>query len=113
MARAPESDDAAAAVGVALAALPPRAPAERVALARAMKFHGAAADARTQVARAVQGGIRARRRCCCYGELLTTAGRYREAAQAYQVAARDSAARRARDLSPGTRAVAVGCPRRR
>ncbi|HEX4574842.1 MAG TPA: hypothetical protein VH158_06910, partial [Gemmatimonadales bacterium] len=46
MARAPESDDAATAVGVALAALPARTPPERVALARALKFHGAAGDAR-------------------------------------------------------------------
>jgi len=43
MARAPESDDAAAAVGVALEALRPRTPPERVALARAMKGHGGAA----------------------------------------------------------------------
>src|SRR5207245_1077366 len=42
MARAPESDDGGAAVGVALASLRPRSPPERVALARAMKFHGAA-----------------------------------------------------------------------
>lgn len=91
MARAPETDDAAAAVGVALAALPPRAPPERVALARAMKFHGAAADARTQVERAVQGGDSSPATRLLLGELLATAGRYREAMQAYQLAAQDSA----------------------
>jgi len=105
MARAPETDDAAAAVGVALAALPPRAPFERVALARAMKFHGAAADARTQVGLAVQAGDSSATTLLLYGELLTTAGRYREAAQAYKVAAQDSVLgslavyRRARVLS--------------
>src|SRR5439155_1122213 len=51
MARAPETDDAAAAVGVTLASLPPRTAPERVALARAMKPHGAAADARLEVER--------------------------------------------------------------
>src|SRR5205814_8229441 len=56
MARAPESDDAAAAVGVALAALRPRTPPERVALARAMKAHGAAADARLEVEHARRQG---------------------------------------------------------
>src|SRR5207245_1235980 len=56
MARAPETDDAAAAVGVALASLPPRTPPERVALARAMKPHGAAPDARMEVERAVRQG---------------------------------------------------------
>src|SRR5207302_164579 len=56
MARAPETDDAAAAVGVVLASLPPRTAPERVALARAMKPHGAAADARLEVERAVRQG---------------------------------------------------------
>src|SRR5260370_771538 len=45
MARAPESDDAAAAAGVVLASFPGRTPPERVALARALKLHGAAGDA--------------------------------------------------------------------
>src|SRR5207247_11107813 len=40
MARAPETDDAAAAVGVALAALRPRTPPDRVAPARAVRGHG-------------------------------------------------------------------------
>src|SRR5256885_1007859 len=56
MARAPESDDAAAAVGVALAGLPPRTPPEYVAIARAMKSHGGAADARLEVERALRQG---------------------------------------------------------
>src|SRR2546421_2287408 len=58
MARAPESDDAAAAVGVALARLWPRTPPERVALARAMKTHGAAADARPAAERRDAGARR-------------------------------------------------------
>jgi soluble lytic murein transglycosylase len=105
MARAPESDDAGAAVGVALSALPPRAPAERIALARAMKFHGAAPDARAQVQWAVQAGDSSAATMVLLGELLATAGRYREATDAYQRAANDSALgplatyRRARLLS--------------
>jgi peptidoglycan lytic transglycosylase len=105
MARAPETDDAAAAVGVALSGLPPRAPPERVALARAMKFHSAAADARAQVEWAVQGGDSSPATMLLLGELLATAGRYREAAQAYRLAANDSVLgplaiyRRARILS--------------
>lgn len=105
MARAPETDDAAAAVGVALSALPPRTPPERVALARAMKFHGAAADARAQVEWAVQGGDSSPATLVLLGELLATLGRYREATQAYRLAAKDSVLgplaiyRRARILS--------------
>src|SRR5205085_5245091 len=53
LARAPESDDAAAAVGVALAGLGPPTPPEYVAVARAMKSHGGAADARLEVERAL------------------------------------------------------------
>lgn len=105
MARAPETDDAAAAVGVVLRSLPPRLPSERVALARAMRPHGAAADARAQVAAAVQGGDSSAATLLLLGELLATAGRYREASQAYQAAAKDSVLgplalyRRARTLS--------------
>src|SRR5437773_1086403 len=62
MARAPESDDAAAAVGVALAGLWPRTPPERVALARAMRAHGGAADARRSEERRVGKGCRIRGR---------------------------------------------------
>lgn len=91
MARGPETDDAATAVGVALSALPPRAPAERVALARAMKLHGAVADARAQVEWAVQGGDSSPPTMLLLGELRASAGRYSEAMQAYRVAANDSA----------------------
>src|SRR5207253_515903 len=71
MARAPESDDAAAAVGVALAALRPRTPPERVALARAMKAHGAAADARLEVEHALRQGDSSAATLVLAGELLT------------------------------------------
>jgi soluble lytic murein transglycosylase len=90
MARSPESDDAAAAVGVALAGLPPRAPAERVALARAMKPHGAPDDARIQVERAVLQGDSSGATLLLYGELLAAAGRNRQAVVIYGIAARDS-----------------------
>lgn len=90
MRRAPESDPAAAAVGVALRDLPPRAPAERVALARAMRPHGAARDALRQVERAVKDGDSSATTLLFYGELLSGAGRWREAGRAYHGAARDS-----------------------
>src|SRR5207244_4237257 len=70
MARAPESDDAAAAVGVALDALRPRTPPERVALARAMKGHGGAADARLEVERALRQGDSSAATLVLAGELL-------------------------------------------
>ncbi|PYP12625.1 MAG: hypothetical protein DMD56_03415 [Gemmatimonadetes bacterium] len=89
MARAPETDDAAAAVGVALAALPPRTPPERVALARAMKGHGGAADARLEVERALRQGDSSAATLVLAGELFTTAGRYRDAERAYRSAAAD------------------------
>jgi len=118
MARAPETDDAAAAVGIGLSALPPRAPPERVALARAMKFHGAAPDARTQVEWAVQAGDSSPATLMLLGELLATTARYREAAQAYRLVAKDSLFgplaiyRRARILSrlgdPGAAAALSG-----
>src|SRR5207253_7351931 len=91
MARAPETDDAAAAVGVALAALPPRTPPESVALARAMKSHGGAADARLEVERALRQGDSSAATLVLAGELLAGAGRYRDAERAYRAAARDSA----------------------
>jgi len=89
MARAPESDDAAAAVGVALASLWPRTPPERVALARAMKLHGAAGDARLEVERAVRQGDSSAQTLLLAGELAALAGRYRDAEGAYRAAARD------------------------
>jgi soluble lytic murein transglycosylase len=93
MARAPESDDAAAAVGVALGALPARTPPERVALARALKFHGAAGDARTEVEQALRLGDSSAATLLFAGELYTAAARYRDAARADLAAARDSAVR--------------------
>jgi soluble lytic murein transglycosylase len=91
MARAPESDDGGAAVGVALAALWPRSAPERVALARAMKFHGAAADAKLEVERALRQGDSSASTLLLAGELFTASGRYREAERAYRAATRDPA----------------------
>jgi soluble lytic murein transglycosylase len=91
MARAPESDDGGAAVGVALASLWPRTPPERVALARAMKAHGAAGDARLEVERAVRQGDSSAQTLVLAGELAALAGRYRDAEGAYRAAARDPA----------------------
>jgi soluble lytic murein transglycosylase len=89
MARAPETDDAAAAVGVALASLPPRTPPERVALARAMKPHGAAEDARRQVERAVRQGDSSAATLMLLGELLTAGGRLRDAERTYRRAGKE------------------------
>ena len=91
MARAPESDDAAAAVVVALAGLAPRTPPEYVALARAMKSHGGGADARLEVERALRQGDSSAATLVLAGELLAGAGRYRDAERAYRAATRDSA----------------------
>ena len=89
MARAPESDDGAAAVGVALASLWPRTPPERVALARAMKFHGAADDARLEVERALRQGDSSGATLVLAGELFAASGRYRDAERVYRAATRD------------------------
>jgi soluble lytic murein transglycosylase len=89
MARAPESDDGGAAVGVALASLRPRSAPERVALARAMKSHGAAADAKLEVERALRQGDSSASTLVLAGELFATNGRYREAERAYRAATRD------------------------
>jgi len=91
MARAPETDDAAAAVGVALDALRPRTPPERVALARAMKGHGGTADARLEVERALRQGDSSAATLLLAGELSAAAGRFREAERAYRSAAGDPA----------------------
>src|SRR5207249_2628471 len=91
MARAPESDDAAAAVGVALAALRSRTPPERVALARPMKGHGAAVDARVEVERALRQGDSSAATLVLAGELFAAAGRYRDAERAYRSASTDPA----------------------
>ena len=89
MARAPESDDGGAAVGVALASLRPRSPPELVALARAMKSHGAASDAKLEVERALRQGDSSASTLVLAGELFATNGRYREAERAYWAATRD------------------------
>ena len=91
MGHAPASDDAAAAVGVALVSLRPATPAERVALARAMQPHGAAEDARRQVERAVGQGDSSAATLVLLGELLTGAGRLRDAERAYRAAMKDPA----------------------
>jgi soluble lytic murein transglycosylase len=91
LARAPASDDAAAGVTVAHGPLPARTPAERVALARALRAHGAAAESRTQVARAVAAGDTSGATRMLEGELNTTLGRYRDAEAAYRAAASDPA----------------------
>lgn len=90
-ARAPESDDAASGVSLAHGPLPARTPAERVALARVLRLHGAPAEAREQVTRAVAAGDTSGATQMLIGELSATLGRYRDAEQAYRSAARDSA----------------------
>jgi peptidoglycan lytic transglycosylase len=90
MARAPETDDAAAASGVALGSLPARTAPERVALARALKFHGAAGDALTQVERAMRQGDSSAATLVLAGELYGAAGRQRDAERVYRAAAKDS-----------------------
>jgi soluble lytic murein transglycosylase len=118
MARAPETDEAAEAVGVTLASLPPRTAPERVALARAMKPHGAARDARLEVERAVRQGDSSAATLLLLGELLAGTGRPRDAERAYRGAAQDPALgplaiyRRARLLvrlgDPGAREALAG-----
>jgi soluble lytic murein transglycosylase len=90
-ARAPQSDDAAAGVTLAHGPLPPRAPAERVALARVLRAHGAATEARQQATRAAADGDSSGATLTLIGELLTSLGRYPEAEEAYRAAARDTA----------------------
>ena len=90
MTRAPESDDAAAGVTLAQAGLPPRLPAERVALARTLRLHGDATAARIQVQRAVAQGDSTAVTLILYGEVLVQANRLRDAELAYRAAARDS-----------------------
>ena len=89
--RAPQSDDAAAGVPLAHGPLPPRSPAERVALARVLRGHGAATEAREQVMRALSEGDSSGATLTLLGELLTSLGRYPDAAAAYRAAAQDTA----------------------
>ena len=93
LARSPESDDAASGVGIALATLPPQLPAERVAVAHALKLHGGTNDALLEVGRAVQSGDSSGATLLFYGELLASTGRSSDAIRAYEWAARDSSAR--------------------
>jgi soluble lytic murein transglycosylase len=116
--RAPQSDDAAAGVPLAHGPLPPRSPADRVALARVLRTHGAATEARQLVTRALSEGDSSGATLILLGELLTSMGGYRDAAAAYRAAAKDSAwaalalYRRARVLvriaDPGTPQALAG-----
>ena len=92
LARAPQSDDAALGVALAQGPLPPRAPAEYVALARAVNRRNTARDARIYVERALKAGDSSAVTLLLYGELLVATNRVREAERIYQLAARDSAA---------------------
>jgi len=89
--RAPQSDDAAAGVPLAHGPLPPRVSAERVALARVVRGHGDPDEARRLVTRALADGDSSGETLLLAGELYTAAGRYVDAAAAYQAAVRDSA----------------------
>jgi len=89
----PESDDAAQAVPLVRASVPPHAAAERVALAHALRTHGAAPDALSEVERAVSAGDSSPATLLFAGELLALAHRDREAERTYLAAARDSGLR--------------------
>jgi soluble lytic murein transglycosylase len=91
MARAPESDDAAAGVTLARGGASPRLPAERVALARTLRLHGDLPAARVEVARAVAQGDSSAATLVFLGDLHAATGRWAEAERAYLAAARDSA----------------------
>lgn len=89
-ARDPLSDDAAAGVALTLGPLPPHAPAEHVALARALNRRSTLRDARIHVEHAIRGGDSSSATLLFYGDLLVSSGRLREAVRAYDVAMRDS-----------------------
>jgi peptidoglycan lytic transglycosylase len=91
--RDPLSDDAAAGVALALGPLPPRAPDEHVAMARALNRRSSVRDARIHVERALRAGDSSAATLLLYGELLVSSGQLRDAVRAYAAAARDSAAR--------------------
>jgi soluble lytic murein transglycosylase len=95
LARDPLSDDAAAAVSLALGPLPPRAADEHVAVARALNRRTSLRDARIHIERALRapGRDSSAATLLFYGELLVSSGRLRDAVRAYAAAARDSAAR--------------------
>ena len=91
LARQPESDDAAAAVALALRPLPPRTASERVALARVMRLRGDPSAALSHAAGAVRLGDSSGATLVLLGELQAVAGRLAEAERTYRAAARDSA----------------------
>ncbi len=93
LARDPLSDDAAAAVSLAIGPLPPRAPDQHVALARALNRRTSVRDARIHVEHALRAGDSSAATLLLYGELLVSSGRLRDAVRAYAAAAHDSAAR--------------------
>jgi soluble lytic murein transglycosylase len=88
LARAPESDDAAQAVGIALGAVAPRTPAERATLARAMRERGSPRDARIHAERAVRGGDSSASTVLLLADLEAATGRLRPAAALYLRSAR-------------------------
>ncbi len=92
LARDPLSDEAAAAVPLALVPLAPRTAAEHVTLARALNRRTSVRDARIHVERALREDSSAAT-LLFYGELLVASGRLRDAVRAYGAATRDSAAR--------------------
>ncbi|HLZ45730.1 MAG TPA: transglycosylase SLT domain-containing protein [Gemmatimonadales bacterium] len=93
LAREPLSDEAAAAVSLALGPLAPRTAEEHVALARALNRRTSTRDARIHVERAIHAGDSTSATLLLYGDLLANSGRLRDASRAYAAAARDSAAR--------------------
>lgn len=93
LARDPLSDDAAAAVSLAIGPLPPRGPDQHVALAHALNRRTTVRDARIHVEHALRAGDSSAATLLFYGELLVASGRLRDATQVYAAAARDSAAR--------------------
>ncbi|HEV8382357.1 MAG TPA: transglycosylase SLT domain-containing protein [Gemmatimonadales bacterium] len=93
LARDPLSDEAAAAVTLAIGPLPPRAADQHVALARALNRRTSLRDARIHVQHALKLGDSSPTTLLFYGELLVSSGRLREAVQAFGDAARDSTAR--------------------
>jgi soluble lytic murein transglycosylase len=92
MARSPESDDAVAASALARGPLAPVTPAERVALARAMRPRGSV-EARRLVAAAVRDGDSSAATLLLLGDLEAATGRYGASTAALAAAARDSGAR--------------------
>ena len=91
LSRDPLSDAAAAGVALALGPLPPHAPAEHVALGRALNRRTSIRDARIHVEHAIRAGDSSAATLLLYGELLVGSGRFREAVHAYAAASRDSA----------------------